>query len=117
MSFTQEKESRKEYCSNFQASIENESELLSKIIPEANFLLNGKVNRHNVRIWGSLNPHAAQKVERDYTKVIASSAIKLLVYGSSFFEYPTVTGHAYWEVLIKLLFPSLVTESNGYIIQ
>jgi len=47
--------------------MENDDDLLTKIIfsDEATFHLSGKVNRYNVRIWGSENPHASLEVERD----------------------------------------------------
>jgi len=51
--------------------MENDDDLLAKIIfsDEANFNLSGKVNRYNVRIWGSENPHATLEVERDCPKL------------------------------------------------
>ena len=36
---------------------------------EATFHVSGKVNRHNVRIWGSENPHAVIEHQRDSDKV------------------------------------------------
>jgi hypothetical protein len=36
---------------------------------KATFHLSGKVNRHNVRIWGMENPHATVQHERDFPKV------------------------------------------------
>jgi hypothetical protein len=32
---------------------------------EATFHINGKVNRHNVRVWGTENPHVTLQQERD----------------------------------------------------
>jgi hypothetical protein len=42
---------------------------------EATFHLSGKVNRHNVRIWGTENPHATVQHERDSLKVNVFCAI------------------------------------------
>ena len=36
---------------------------------EATFHLSGKLNKHNVRIWGSENPHASRELQRDSPKV------------------------------------------------
>jgi hypothetical protein len=36
---------------------------------EATFHTCGKVNRHNIRIWGSENPHSVREHVRDGTKV------------------------------------------------
>jgi hypothetical protein len=42
---------------------------------EATFHLSGKVNRHNVRIWGTESPHATVQHERDFPKVNVFCAI------------------------------------------
>ena len=51
--------------------MENDDDLPAKIIfsDEATFHLSEKVNRHNVRIWGSENPNATPEVERDSQKL------------------------------------------------
>lgn len=36
---------------------------------EAAFHINGKVKRHNIRIWGTSNPHAIIEYERDIHKI------------------------------------------------
>ena len=75
--------------------MEDDPHLLSKIIfsNEATFHVNGKVNRHNVRIWGSQNPHAVLQVERDSPKVNVFCAVtERTVYGPFFFEESSITG-------------------------
>ena len=67
-------------------------DLLAKIIfsDEATFYLSGKVNRYNVRIWGSENPHATLEVERDSSKLNGFCAVsKQTVYGPFIFEGQT----------------------------
>ena len=51
--YPQDKEECSAFCNNLQMFIKNYPELLSKIIysDEGTFLLSGKVNRHNVRVW------------------------------------------------------------------
>ena len=57
--------------------MENDDDLLTKIIfsDEATFQLSGKVNRYNVRIWGSEYPHATLEVERDSPKLNVFCAV------------------------------------------
>jgi len=42
---------------------------------EATFHVNGAVNRHNVRIWGSENPHAYVEHQHDSPNVNVFCAI------------------------------------------
>jgi len=79
----EDKEVQHAFCGNLQALMEN-YDLLAKIIfsDEATFHLSGKVNRYNVRIWGSENPHANLEVEHDSTKLNVFCVIsKQIVYG------------------------------------
>lgn len=85
---------------------------------EASFHLSGKVNRHNVRIWGTTNPHAIIEHERDSPKLNVFCAIsKTLVYGPFFFTENTVNGRSYLEMLQTWLFPQLNNNSDDYIYQ
>ncbi|PSN53566.1 hypothetical protein C0J52_09183 [Blattella germanica] len=71
----QDKVTRSEFCTN-------------RIIfsDEATFNLHGRVNRHNVRIWGSENPRATLEIERDSPKLNVFCAIsERTVYGPFFF--------------------------------
>jgi hypothetical protein len=51
--------------------IAEDETFLSKICfsDEATFYLSGKVNRHNIRVWGSENPHAVVEHSRDSPKI------------------------------------------------
>ena len=62
---------RQAFFGNLQALMEKDDDLLAKIIfsDEANLHLSGKVNRYNVRIWRSENPHATLEAERDSPKL------------------------------------------------
>jgi hypothetical protein len=67
---------------------------------EATFEVNGKVNRHNVRVWGTENPHVTFEHERDSPKVNVFCAIpKEKVYGPFFFAENTVTGNSFLDML------------------
>jgi hypothetical protein len=67
---------------------------------EACFYLSGKVNRHNVRIWGTENPPATVQHIHDSPKVNVFCAISSLkVYGPFFFAEKSVNGFAYLDKL------------------
>lgn len=85
---------------------------------EACFHLSGKVNRHNLRIWGTEKPHETIQHERDSPKVNVFCAIsKKSVYGPFFFAENTVQGPAYLDMLEAWLFPQLKEAMNGFIFQ
>ena len=98
--------------------MENDPDLLSKIIfsDGATFHLSGKVNRHNVRIWGTQNPHVTLEFERNSPKVNVFCAVtERAVYGPYFFEGLTVTRQTYLEMLQNWLLPRLAAEGDDYI--
>lgn len=116
----QDKVTRSEFCTNLQALMENDDNLLSSIIfsDEATFNLHGRVNRHNVRIWGSENPRATLEIERDSPKLNVFCAIsERTVYGPFFFEGQTVNGQRYLQMLMNWLFPQLAAEGGHYLFQ
>lgn len=85
---------------------------------EATFHVNGKVNRHNVRIWGTNNPYTIIEHERDSPKVnVFCATSKTQVYGPFFFNENTVNGRSYLEMLQTWLFPQLNNDSDDYIFQ
>ncbi|KAJ4430071.1 hypothetical protein ANN_22280 [Periplaneta americana] len=57
---------RRDFCISMQTLIENGDEFIRSVVfsDEVTFHLSGKVNRHNLRIWGSENPRTY--VELDY---------------------------------------------------
>jgi hypothetical protein len=73
---------------------------------EATFHWSGKVNRHNVRIWGTETPHVAIEHERDSPKVNVFCAIsRTRVFGPFLFAEKKVTGITYLDMLTECLFP------------
>ena len=79
---------------------------------EATFNTNGKVNRHNVRIWGEENPHATIEHERDLPKANVFCAIsKNHVYGPFFFE-GNVTGNVYLQMVQNWLMDELIANEH-----
>jgi len=84
---------------------------------EATFHLNGKVNRHNVRILGLQNPQEALEHERDSPKVVVCALSQTKLYGPFFFAENTVTGVMYLAVLQNWLLPQMSEDSEDFIFQ
>ena len=99
----------------------NDPGLLSKIIIFSDkeiFHLNGKVNRHNVKIWMCKNPHVIVEVEHNFPKVNVFYAVThRTVYRPFFFEEPTITEKTYLEMITNWLVPGLPAEGGDYIFQ
>ncbi|GFO35890.1 hypothetical protein PoB_006239500 [Plakobranchus ocellatus] len=75
--------------------MKNDPDLLSKIIfsDEVTFHLSEKMNKHNVRIWGTQNPHATLEFEHNSPKVnVFCAATDKAVYGPFVFEGLSITG-------------------------
>ena len=66
-----DKPKRKEFADNMLHRISEDEEFLKRICfsDEATFQVSGKLNKHNVRIWGSEHPHKIRELERDSPKV------------------------------------------------
>ena len=61
---------------------------------EATFHLSGKVNRHNVSIWGAANQQVIVEHVRDSPKINVFCAISYRkIYGPFFFPERTINGN------------------------
>ena len=62
---------RKEFAVNMLQRISEGKAFLKRVCfsNEATFHVSGKLNKYNVRIWGSENPHASRELQRDSPKV------------------------------------------------
>lgn len=110
---------RASFCVDFLALME-ENEFHERVVysDEATFHLSGKVNRHNVRIWGTGNPHATLEHQRDSPKVNVFCAIShAKVYGPFFFHERTVNGHVFLDMLQQWLLPQLEADTADFILQ
>ena len=92
----------RQFCIHFQEGLEEYSEKLISS-DEATFHVSGKVNHHNVTIWGTDNLHVSVEHVRDSPKVSVVSSMK--VYGLFFFAEHTVTGPV--DMLQQWLIPQL----------
>lgn len=110
---------RHEFCIQFQQLIEDEDRC-SKLIfsDEATFHLSGKVNRPNVRVWGTENPRLVLQHVRDSPKVNVFCAMSCAkVYGPFFFAENTVTGLSYLDMLTQWLMPQLLEDKPRFLFQ
>jgi len=94
---------RLDFCLQLQDLMSSDDHFLEKVqfSDEATFQVGSAVNRHNVRIWGSENPHAYVQHQRDFPKVnvfCANSTQK--VYGPFYFAEETVARMTYLDMLV-----------------
>jgi hypothetical protein len=82
---------RYEFCREILARTENDNDLPARFIfsDDATFHIKGKVNRHNVRVWGTENPHVTLEHERDSPKVNVFCAISKRRFMASSFSWET----------------------------
>jgi len=84
----------------------------------ATFHVCGKVNHHNIHIWGTENPHAMMEHIRDLPNVNVFCAVSSCkVYGPFFFAEATVTSINYLDMLQLWLMPQLQEDSENLIFQ
>ena len=108
-----DKRKRKQFCVDMHEKLE-EDELNERLVfnDEATFHTNGKVNKHNVRIWGKENPHTTIEHERDSPKVNVFCAIsKNHVHGPFFFE-GNVTGDVYIQIFQNWRMDELIANEH-----
>lgn len=112
-------EKRLNFCISMQQAMENE-EFANCLVfsDEATFHLNGKVNRHNVRIWSMENPCIIVEHERNSPKLNVFCAVsKTKVYGPFFINGNALKGTMYLDILDLWLFPQLTEDINNFIFQ
>ena len=106
---------RRDFCIARQQKMEDD-EFDDRLVfsDEATFHVNGKVNKHNTRIWGTENTHELLEHQRDSPKVTVFCAMsKKAVYGPFFFERATVNGETYLDMLENWLMDKLSEEESG----
>jgi len=107
------------FCVDFQQWLEEDG-FTEKLVfsDEATFHVCGKVNLHNIHIWGTENPHAMMEHIRDSPKVNVFCAISSCkVYAPFFFVEPTVNGINYLDTLQLWLMPQLQEDGKDFIFQ
>jgi hypothetical protein len=105
-------------------------EMLGRVDQNPNYLSNvmfsdegtfhtcGKVNRHNIRIWGSENPQSVREHVRDSKKVnVWCGMMKDRIIGSFLFIEPTVTWNICLDMLEQFAVPQLLPQQPNAIFQ
>ena len=82
---------------------------------EATFHLHRKINRHDLRIWGTENQHAAIEHIRFFRKLNLFDAVSKKMYGPSFFAESTVIGTFYVDVMEEWLIPQIENDIGDFI--
>jgi hypothetical protein len=112
-------ELRASFCANL-LRLKEEDGFPEKLVfsDEETFHISEKVNRHNVKIWGTEIPHAIFEHQRDSPKPNVFCAIShQKIYGLFFFAKATVTGATYLDMLEQWLLPHLEKDSVDFIFQ
>jgi len=107
---------RTTFCIELQALMEEDGFFERLVVSdECTFYLCGKVNRHDVRVWGTENPKSVE-LARDSPKVnVFSSVSTFKVYGPFLFSEQTVTGIVFLDMLTDWLLPQLNEDSADFI--
>jgi len=103
---------RRDFCEEMQLKMD-ENDFVERLIfcNETTFHISGKVNVHNVRTWGTEQPHAQIEHQRDSPKVNLFCAVsREKEHGQFFFTEPTVTGDSFLDMLENWLLPHLNTN-------
>jgi hypothetical protein len=106
------------FCMDMQQWSEGDNAFFDWLIfgDELTFHISGKVNKHNVRIWGTENPRGTVEHVWDSLKVNAFCAVSCTkVYGPFFFHENTVTGRIYLNIFSEWLLPQLQEDSANFI--
>jgi len=110
-----DKVKRRDFCEEMQLKMEEKDFIFSD---EATLHISGKVNGHNVHIWGTEQPHAQTELKHDSPKVNVFCAVyRENMHGPFFFTEATMTGDLFLGMLENWLLPQLNTSYDNYILQ
>lgn len=101
--------------------IDDSEDFLNNVIftDESTFHVNGVVNRHNCRIWGSQKPQEIVQYQRDSPKVnVWCGLMNDRIVGPFIFAEKTITGDIYYDMLELYVFPQLddIEAEKGLVI-
>jgi len=103
-----------DFCLQLQGLMNSNDHFLEKVLvsDEVTFHVSSAVNRRNVRIWGSENPHVYVEHQCDSPKVNVFCAVSSQkVYGPFFFAEETITGVTYLDMLQNI--PTFIFQQDG----
>jgi hypothetical protein len=113
-----DKRARYSFCMSMQQWNEEEDYFFNRLIfgDESTFHLSGKVNKHDVSIWGTENPRELVQYVLDSPKVNVFCAVSCTkVYGPFFPHENTATGITYLDMVSEWLLPQMQQDSENFI--
>uniref|UniRef100_A0A1B6EKB9 DUF4817 domain-containing protein n=1 Tax=Cuerna arida TaxID=1464854 RepID=A0A1B6EKB9_9HEMI len=101
--------------------IDDSEDFLNNVMftDESTFHVNGVVNRHNCRIWGSQKPQEIVQYQRDSPKVnVWCGLMNDRIVGPFIFAEKTITGDIYCDMLELYVFPQVddIEAEKGLVI-
>ena len=113
----EDKVARKEFAMTMLDRVDQDNDFLARIMfsDETTFHVSGKVNKQNVHIWGSQNPHSTAEHIRDSPKVnVWCGLLHDRLIGPFFFRESTVTSNTYFVYLqLEELHPRIIFQQDG----
>ena len=98
--------------------IDDDNDYLNSVVfsDEATFHVSGKVNKHNIQIWGSENPCEVVEKERDSPKInVWCGLMHNQIIGPFIFSKSTVTANIYLDML-KHYVPLQLEEFQPWVV-
>ena len=111
---------QKEFAVNMLQQISEDEAFLKRVCfsDEVTFHVSEKLNKHNVRIWGSENPHATRELQRDSPKVNVWCRIMCnRIIGPFFFHEASIIADVYLDLLTEYVAPQLIEFQPTIIFQ
>ena len=106
----EDKSRRKEFAVTMLDRLNSDPGFLKSVCfsDESTFLVSGLLNRHNLRIWGSENPHDTCELEWDSPKLnVWCGIMHDKIIGPLFFAEKSITAQMYLDVLTEYVSPQL----------
>ena len=101
---------RKEFAVTMLNRLDSDPGFLKRVCfsDESTFHISGLLSRHNLRIWGSENPHDTFELERDSPKLNMWCGIMHdKIIDPFFFAEKSITAQIYPDVLTEYVSPQL----------
>ena len=111
---------RREFAEEILEHISEDEAFLKQVCfsDETTFHVSGKLNRNNVRIWGSEHPHETRMLHWDSPKVNVWGGILFdRIIGPFFFKWAIITADVYLDFLTKYVAPQLIDLQLNIIFQ
>ena len=111
---------RKEFAVNTLQRISEDEAFLKRVCfsDKATFHVSGKLNKHNVRIWGSENHYATRVLQRDSPKVNVWCGIMCnRIIGPFFFHEASIAADFYLDLQTEYVAPQLIEFQPTIIFQ